>query len=91
MRYWPRRDGGPRISADAVEQARKGHVEAPGETHEHADAGVPLGTFDSSHVRQREVGGVRELLLRHPARVTEGTDIRAEPAQRVTSHTSIVV
>jgi hypothetical protein len=84
------RESGGR-SADAVEQAREGNVEATGKAHKDADARVALGAFDASNVREREVGGVRELLLRHAARVTEGADVRAEPAQRVTSHTSIVV
>lgn len=78
-------------SADAVEQACERYVEATGEAHEDANAGIPLGAFDAPYVREREVGGVRKLLLRHAARVTEGTDVRAEPAHRVTSHDVIVV
>jgi len=78
-------------SADAVEQVREGHVEAAGEADEDADAGIALGAFDAPHVREREPGDVSKLLLSQPPLVTDGADVRAKPAQRVTSHVRIVV
>jgi len=76
---------------EAVEQTRDRNVQATGEAHENADTGVALGAFDASDVREREAGCVRELFLRQAARVSEGTDVRAEPAQWVASHGCIVV